>query len=391
MAYDFETVVKRDSQGSAKWLGMKKLCPDIPEDIVPFSIADMELKNPPEMIEGLKQYLDSAVLGYTGPTPEYWKSVVSWMDRRHSWKVDADEIVCTPGIVLALHYAVNAYAKPGEGIIIMTPVYYPFYRVIKNSGCEIVSNPLVDCKDHYAIDFDDLEAKAKDPKNTVLMLSNPHNPVGRVWTPDELERIGKICMDNSVVILSDEIHFDLIMPGYKHTVMANLSEALRQHTVTFTSPSKTFNIAGLQLSNIVIPNAELRKKFKASMGRDMVSWMNALCYKACQLSYDLCEPWLEELLKHLDHNRQLVEDFINERLPEARVYRLEGTYLQWIDLRSLGLDADALEKRMLDNYLFMDEGYIFGEAGAGFERLNLACPAHVIESALVRFEKAVKG
>ncbi len=308
MTYDFETVVKRDLQGSAKWLGMKALRPDVPDDIVPFSVADMELKNPPEMIEGLKEYLDSVVLGYTGPTPQYWESVVSWMDRRHQWKVSPDEILCTPGIVLALHYAVNAYTRPGEGVIVMTPVYYPFYRIIKNSGCEIVSNALIDCEDHYEIDFEDLEKKASDPMNKALILSNPHNPVGRVWTPKELKQIGRICMDNDIVILSDEIHFDLIMPGYKHTVMASLSEELRQRTVTFTSPSKTFNIAGLQLSNIVIPNAELRRKFKESMGKDMVSWMNAICYKACQLAYDRCEPWLEELLKLLDHNRRFAED-----------------------------------------------------------------------------------
>src|SRR5665647_81554 len=258
MKYDFETIIDRRSTGSGKWDQMIRCNPDVSRGVVPFSVADMELKNPPEITEGLKKYIDSTILGYTQPTDSYLNAVCDWMKRRHGWVVKRDWIIGSPGVVNALFLAVKAFTNQGDGIIIQTPVYYPFYAAIERNQRALVKNPLIYTGSNYFIDYDDLERKAHDPKNKVLLFCSPHNPVGRVWTPEELTRVGEICLRNNVLIISDEIHFDLIMPGHKHTVFANVSEDLANNTIVCTSPSKTFNLAGMQTSNIIIPNEIIR-------------------------------------------------------------------------------------------------------------------------------------
>lgn len=387
--YDFETIVNRTNTGSPKWEQMKELKPDVKEDTVPFSVADMELKNPPEIIEGLKEYLGTAVLGYTVPTKEYFDSVCGWMKKRHGWEVKPEWIVNSPGVVGAFYSAIRALTDPGDGVIVMTPVYYPFYSAIERNGRTVVKNPLLNTGTSYYIDFEDLERKARDPRNKILLFCSPHNPVGRVWRREELERIGEICLRHSVLIISDEIHFDIIMPGHRHTVFATLSEELGDNMIVCTAPSKTFNLAGMQTSNIVIPNREIRDAYIREVEAQGFFTLNIMGFKACEIAYSRCEAWLEEFIQLVQHNHLELRRYIEENIPAIRVYSMEGTYLQWMDFRGLGLDRVQLEKLMQESELFFDEGYIFGDEGSCFERMNIACPTSVMMKALKRLKDTV--
>lgn len=388
MKYNFETSMRRIGVGSFKWDSMLQDNPEIGEDVVPLSVADMELFNPPEIIEGLKDYLDHIILGYTGATDAYYDAVTNWMERRHGFRPEKEWFVETAGVVPALNMLVKAYTKPGDAVMITTPVYYPFRGSVESNNRELVENPLILVDDHYEIDFEDFEEKAKRPEVVLYILCSPHNPIGRIWTKEELERISQICLENNVFIISDEIHFDLIMPGYKHVSMATLEEKYLNNCAVCTAPSKTFNLAGFQTSNLFISNKERRDMVESARGYHS---LNILGYKACELAYDRCEEWLEQLLVHLDGNRKLVEDFMAEHLPEVKVHRLEGTYLQWLDFRAWGMSKEELEAFMTKKaQWYTDEGYIFGEGGAGFERINLACTRTALEAALKRLLAAVE-
>lgn len=390
--YNFQDIYPRAKGGALKWEKMYQHNPELGEEVIPFSVADMEFATPPEVIEGLKRYMDEIpVFGYTGPTQSYYDAVIGWMRRRHGWEIEKDWIFPTAGVVPALYLAVNAFTRPEDGVIIMPPVYGPFHRAVTQNGRKLVESPLIENREQhsYEIDFDDLARKAADKNNKMLILCSPHNPVGRVWKREELARVAEICLQNDVLVLSDEIHFDIILPGYQHTVFAQLGEAVQNNCVVCTAPSKTFNTAGLQTSNIVIPNPVLRQQFAEQFGRMGNFSLNCLGYRSCELAYNCCEEWLEQMLSHIESNRKLVEDFLAAELPQLHPYRLEGTYLLWIDCRDLGLDAQALENLMQDKAQFYcDEGYIFGEGGTGFERINLACPPRYLEAALHRLKAA---
>ncbi len=389
MKHDFETLLHRKGKGSGKWDDIYEYDASVPDDIVPLSVADMELLNAPEIVEGLKDHLDNCILGYTSPTDAYFDAVISWMKRRHSWEIEKDWIVPFNGVVAALFNAVKAYTEPGEGVIVMPPVYYPFFWAVEMTDRKLVKNPLIDTGDDYEIDFADLVEKAKDPANRLLIFCSPHNPVGKVWSKETLEKLGRICIDNGVTIVSDEIHFDLILPGHRHTMFSSISDEFAENSIICTAPSKTFNLAGMHTSNIIIKNAELRKKFEDARGPGFFS-LGAMGYKACELAYNKAEGWLDDFLVFLDGNRKYVEDFISEHLPMIKVRELGGTYLQWWDCRKLNMNDGDMERFMKDKVrLFLDEGYIFGEGGSGFERINLACPRHVLEAALKRLRSAV--
>ena len=389
MKYDFTTLVDRSNLGSFKWNGMKRLYPDVPSGIVPFSVADMELKNPPEVIEGLKKYLDEAILGYTGPTDAYYDAVISWMKRRHNWDIKKEWFVTTTGVVTGFQAAIKSVIEPGDGVIILSPVYYPFSSAIKRFDGEVVSVELINKNGEYFIDFDALKTACENPKNKMLLFCSPHNPIGRVWTKEELEQIGELCLKNDVIIVSDEIHHDLIMPGTTHTVFATLSKELEDHMIICTSPSKTFNLAGMQTSNILIPNETLREKYVAAINEISKTSLNALGYKACELAYNEAENWLDELLKLIQHNCEVVCQCMRTYFPEVVISPLQGTYLLWLDFRAFNLSKEALEEKMIKEALwFTDEGYLFGDGGIGFERINLACPTWVLEEALLRLRKA---
>lgn len=388
MKYDFETLVNRTDTGSEKWNMMKADMPDVPENIVPFSVADMEFKPAPEIVEGLKKYLDEAVLGYTGATESYYDAVIRFMERRHGFSPKKEWIVESPGIVPALVQMVAAFTKPQDSVLIMRPVYYPFTRAVEQNGRNLVVSELVINGNRYEIDFEDLEKKAARPDVKLLIFCSPHNPVGRVWTKDELLKVCDICLRNNVFIISDEIHFDLIMPGFTHTSMGTMEEKYLQNCAICTAPTKTFNIAGLQVSNLIIPNEEYREKINAAKGYEA---LNIMSYKACELAYNECEAWLDELIVYIDNNRKLVEEFITERLPMIKVFPLEGTYLMWMDFSALGMEAEELERFMKEKALwFTDEGYIFGDSGRGYERIVIACPRWVLKEALERLADAVE-
>ncbi|MEL7648624.1 MAG: MalY/PatB family protein [Sedimentibacter sp.] len=392
MKYDFETVVNRYGKGSAKYEQMLGWNPDVSEDIIPFSVADMELKNAPEIVEGLKSYLDSHILGYTLPTEGYLNAVCGWMKRRHDWEIKPEWIVGAAGVVGAFYSAIKALTKPGEGVIIMSPVYYPFYSAIELNGRKTVKNPLINTGETYVIDYDDLEEKAKDPNNKILLFCSPHNPVGRVWMKEELEKVAEICLRNEVIIISDEIHFDLIMPGYEHTVFANISEEVANNMIVCTAPSKTFNLAGMQTSNIIIPNQKLRDAYLAEVTSNGFFTLNILGYKACEIAYTQCENWLDQLIELIYNNHLELKKYLEKNLPQVKVYDLEGTYLQWMDFKELGMNKDELEEFMhMEAKVFFDEGYVFGEEGNGFERMNIACPTNVMMTALKRMVSAVKS
>jgi aminotransferase/cystathionine beta-lyase len=385
MNYDFETLVDRSGTGSIKWEQMREWKPDVSRGTVPFSIADMELKNPPEVIEGLKRYLDTAILGYSQPTEAYYEAVCGWMRRRHEWEIRPEWIEGSAGVVEAFFTAIRALSEPGDGVIVQPPVYYPFYSAIERNKRRVVRNSLLFTGETYLIDYEDLEKKASDPRNKVLLFCSPHNPTGRVWTKEELGRVGDICRRHRVHIISDEIHFDLVMPWKEHTVFATISEELADDMIVCTAPSKTFNLAGMQTSNIVIPNAKLREAYKREASANGFSCLGPLGYKACEIAYNECETWLDELLALVWRNHEELRRFVSEKMPTIKALSLEGTYLQWMDCRGLGLDNASLEKLMHEKAeLFLDEGYVFGEEGSGFERMNLACPTWVMREALGR-------
>lgn len=390
MKYDFTTAPNRRESGSSKWEGMKALNPNVPQEVIPLSVADMELKNPPEIIEGVKAYLDEAVLGYPCATEAFFNAVTSWTKRRYNWETKKEWLVTTPGIVNAFHQAVLAYTEPGDGVILLTPVYYPFSFAIQRNDRREVRSALVNVNGRYEIDYEDLEAKARDPKNKLIIFCSPHNPVGRVWNREELERVGRICIDNDVFIISDEIHCDLIMPGYSHTVMASMSEEFLNHTMTCIAPSKTFNLAGMQSSCIFIPNEEKRNLYLEQLLHTAQSnRLHILSYKSTELAYTKCDDWLDGCLELLDTNRKAVERFIAEKLPQIRVTPLEGTYLMWLDCRELGIDYKELERINVEEaYFFTDEGYIFGPEGQGYERINIACPTEKLMEAMERMAEA---
>jgi len=386
--YDFETVITRYGTGSGKWDEMREVNPDIHDGIIPFSVADMEFTTALEIKEGLKEFIDNNVLGYASPNDEYKTSVCNWMKKRHNWDISPEWIKETHGIVDAFFAAIKAFTKEGEGVMLMTPVYYPMYMGISRNNRVLVENKLIRKESTYVIDFEDFEAKAKDPNTKLLILCSPHNPTGRVWTVEELRKIGRICIDNGVIIISDEIHNDLITPGYKHTVFASISEEFAQHSIICTAPSKTFNLAGLQISNVIIPNQDLRQTFTTEL---MTNTLNPKCsilgYEACRLGYEYCEEWLGQVIELIDKNRKIIIEFMEREFPQIKVMNMEGTYLLWIDFNGLGIGYRELERILrMEAQLFFDEGYIFGDAGIGFERWNLACPTQYIHEGLLRLK-----
>ena len=390
MKYDFETVHKRFNTGSMKWNELSKFGVKEADDIIPFSVADMEFVTPPEIVAAIKNQLDTSIMGYENPSPDYLASVCSWLKSRHNWNAKPEWILPSHGVVDAFFQAVRTFTEEGDGVMLMTPVYYPMYTAINSTRRKLVDNPLINTGTRYEIDFDDMERKAADPNTKMLILCSPHNPVGRVWTREELTRIGEICLRNNVLVVSDEIHFDLIMPGNKHTVFASISDEFADNCLVLTAPSKTFNIAGLQTSNVLIPNPELRERFLQTLRLSNPNpKCNILGYYAAEAAYKLCGKWLDECLIVIDTNRRIIADFLKRELPMLKPYRLEGTYLQWIDMNGLGIDYRELERINHEEAgLFFDEGYVFGKQGEGFERWNLACPSRYIEEALARMKTA---
>ncbi len=393
MDYDFKTVVDRYNTGSYKYDMVTALNPiAAQEKIVPFTVADMEFKTAPEIVDGLKKYVDEKILGYTGPTEDHHRAVIKWMKRRHQWEISKEWIINTPGVVGALFNSVRAFTQPSEGVIVFSPVYFPFYKSIELSGRNVVKSSLVYQDGRYQINFEEFEEKAKDPNNKALMFCSPHNPVGRVWSKQELEEIARICEKYNVMILSDEIHFDLIMPGVEHVVFSKINDWVKENSVIYTAPTKSFNLAGLHVSNIIIPNERLRGLFQTEMDRFSGMSISLFGYEATKIAYNECGDWIDQVNQTIYDNHIILKDYLEENHNYIKVHDLEGTYLQWLDFRALGLNEEELRRFLHeDALLFMVEGQLFGGEGSGFQRMNLACPKEVLNHALHRLTKALQS
>ena len=392
MSYDFTTLVSRKNTGSSKWEQMYSWNPEVTEDVVPLSVADMEFKPAPEIVEGLKKYLDTAVLGYTKAYPAFLDSVISWMERRHKYQVEKEWILNTPGVVNAFYAAVNAFTEPGEGVIIFKPVYYPFSMAIEKNKRNIVNCPLIEKDGYYTIDYEKFDEISKDPKNKLLIFCSPHNPVGRVWKKEELAKVGELCLKYNVRIIADEIWRDIIMPGVVHTPMASISKEIEDITVTCFSPTKTFNIAGLQASFATFPRKEELERFDCELGILDIKRNNPFSLVAFETAYTKCDEWVNQLNEFLSSNMDYAIDFIKNRIPEVKICKAEGTYLLWLDFSSLGFTKEELSEFMKrEAKVAMDDGYWFGDNGIGYERMNIACPRYMLEEGLTRIEKAVKS
>jgi len=388
--YNFDEVVNRKGTDSSKWDLLKVKGYD--EDVMPMWVADMDFKVLPDIHEALSKRLEHEIYGYSMTGDDYYSAVIHWMKTRHHWDIEKEWIVTTPGVVSALAVAVNSYTEPGDAVIIQKPVYYPFDGVIDGNGRKKIENPVIFCEDHYEIDFEDFEKKIVDNNVKMYILCNPYNPIGKVWTRDELKRIGDICKKHNVIVAADEIHHDFIYPGFEHVPFYEVDPSYKEFSIVATAPSKTFNLAGMQTSNIMIANEEMRKKYQTTKQRSGVNDANFLGRLACQTAYMKGALWVDELVAYLKGNLDFMTKFFEEHLPQIKVIQPQGLYLVWVDFRSLGMDHEALEKFMLEKAkLWLDEGYIFGVGGEGFERFNIALPRQELEKALIQLEKAVKS
>ncbi|KAA3663917.1 MAG: pyridoxal phosphate-dependent aminotransferase [Chloroflexi bacterium] len=400
MTFNFDQEVDRIGTYSVKWefvsVGDESIYSDAAHAkygdrrLLPLWVADMDFQSPPAVIDALGKRVAHGIFGYTKPTDSYFETVIDWISRRYGYAVEKEWIELSPGVVPALHMLVETFLQPGEKVLIQRPVYYPFFSAVENNGCEIVSNSLVYENGRYHIDFDDLAQKAADPAVKMAILCSPHNPVGRVWTREELTCFAEICMANDVLIVSDEIHCDLIVNGHTFTSLATISEQLFQNSIICTAPSKTFNLAGLKTSNIIIPNREKREAFHAKMNSHGVYGANVFGPIAAEAAYNHGEPWLEEVLAYIEENYHFLKSYLAENLPQLKVIPLEGTYLVWVDCRTLGLDSKSRKELMMEcAKVYLDEGELFGPEGEGFERFNLACPRSILAEALERIKTAV--
>ncbi len=385
MKYDFDKTIDRRATNSYKW-------DSAPEGVLPMWVADMDFRTAPAIIDALQKRVVHGIFGYTRVPDAYYDAVTSWFSRRHGWDIDREWIIYTSGVVPAVSAVIKALTVPGDKVIVQTPVYNCFFSSIRNNGCEIVSNPLCRTADTYEMDFDALERCAADPRAKVMLLCNPHNPAGRVWTPDELTRLGNICLRNGVTVVSDEIHCELVYQGFKYTPFASLSDAFLHRSVTCVSPSKAFNIAGLQIANIVTFDADLRRRIDKAININEVCDVNPFGVAATIAAYNEGEEWLNQLVDYLHGNYEAMAEFCRRELPEFSIARLEGTYLVWMDCSSLGMSSDALEHALLDDArLWLNAGTMYGAEGEGYMRWNIACPRSVMLDGLNRFLNFVRS
>lgn len=379
MKYDFDKTIDRRATNSYKW-------DSAPEGVLPMWVADMDFRTAPAIIDALQKRVAHGIFGYTRVPDAYYDAVTSWFSRRHGWDIDREWIIYTSGVVPAVSAVIKALTVPGDKVIVQTPVYNCFFSSIRNNGCEIVSNPLRRTADTYEMDFDALERCAADPRAKVMLLCNPHNPAGRVWTPDELTRLGNICLRNGVTVVADEIHCELVYQGFKYTPFASLSDAFLHRSVTCVSPSKAFNIAGLQIANIVAFDNDLRSRIDKAININEVCDVNPFGVAATIAAYNEGEEWLNQLVDYLHGNYEAMAEFCRRELPEFPITRLEGTYLVWMDCSSLGMPSDALEHALLDDArLWLNAGTMYGAEGEGYMRWNIACPRSVMLDGLNRF------
>lgn len=387
---DFDTVIERKNTNCLKYDFARRR--GMPEDVLPLWVADMDFKTSSYVQDALEKQITHGIFGYSEVQEEYFEAVKGWMKRHYDWEISERWLIKTPGIVFALAMAVKAFTKPGDRILIQLPVYYPFREIIEDNGRVMVSNTLTYGEDNkYHIDFNDFEQKIIRENIKLFFLCNPHNPVGRVWSKDELTRLGDICYKHHVIVVSDEIHADFVFQG-KHQVFADIKKEYEEITITCTSPSKTFNLAGLQLSNIFIPNPQIKKAFREQINAAGYSQLTVMGLVACEAAYRHGDEWYEAMHQYVQDNIAFTKNYVEENLPGVTMVEHEGTYLVWLDFRGTGLSVDQLEHLIIhEAKLWLDSGTIFGECGKGFQRINVACPRSVLNEALGRIKNALSN
>ncbi len=396
MKYDFDQVYSRKGTNCAKWDAVKTIFGS--EDVIPMWVADMDLPTARPIVEALETRARHEFYGYTQPGPGLIEAIVERLKRKFNWQIEPEWIVFTPGVVPALNIAVRSLTHPGDDIVLQEPVYYPFFSVVKQNGCQVLTNQLKLSNGRYEIDFVDLERKfgprigMRDTpgRARAIILCNPHNPIGRLWNEEELKRVGDIAIGSGATVISDEIHCEILFKGYRHTPFASISREFEQNCILCMAPSKTFNLAGLQASSIIIPNKKLRDSFNEA--RVGVPGSSLFGLTAMEAAYRYGDEWLEQLLDYLQKNLEFTLKYFTEKIPGITVIKPQATYLLWLDCRQLGLDDMKLRSFMREKAkVGLDDGFLFGAGGSGFQRMNIACPRSILEEALHRIEIAVNS
>ncbi len=382
--YNFDKIIDRTGSQSVKW-------DSVEPDVIPMWVADMDFETAPAVKDALLRRVEHGVFGYTRVDEQYYDALIGWFQRRHGWTIGRDSILYTTGVVPAISCIIRALTMPGDNVLVTTPVYNCFFSCIRNQGCQVSESPLREVGDHYEVDWDDFEARCAQEKTTVFLLCNPHNPGGRVWTRDELARMGDICQRNGVTVISDEIHCEFVLPGHTFVPMATASDTCARITVALNSPSKCFNVAGLQIANIICPDDGLRRRIDRVINIHEVCDVNPFGPVALKAAYNESGQWLDELVRYLADNFTALRDYLAHNLPQVRVMDLEGTYLAWVDIRALGLSSDEATSIIHDRgRVLVSSGTIYGAAGEGFLRINMACPRSVLLNGLKRIVLALK-
>lgn len=387
---DFDKVIDRRNTRCLKYDFAKRR--GMPEDVLPLWVADMDFATSSYIEDALIERAKHGIFGYSEVQTPYFEILENWLKKHHNWDVQEKWLIKTPGVVFALAMAVKAYTEIDEGILIQAPVYYPFYEVIRDNGRKIVENELYLGDDNrYHIDFEDFEDKIISEKVRLFILCSPHNLVGRVWTAEELVKLGDICVKHGVIVVSDEIHADFVFKG-RHHVFASLKKEFENISITCTSPSKTFNLASMMMSNIFIPNHELKRKFRKELDAAGTSQLGIMGLVACEAAYCKGEEWYRSMIEYVRKNIEFTKEYIAENIPDVSMIDIEGTYLVWLDFHKTGLSAEELDRRIIHNAkLWLDSGKIFGKCGEGFQRINVACPRSILKEALDRIKNILKG
>ncbi len=383
MKYNFDELINRRNSNSVKW-------DSADPDVLPMWVADMDFRTAPCIIEALGKRVRHGIFGYCHVPDRYYQATIDWMSRRHNVMLNREWIIYTSGVVPAISAVIKALTRPGDAVLVQTPVYNCFFSSIRNNGCGIVESPLVYDNLTYHIDFDDLEAKLSLPEVKLMLICNPHNPAGRVWTREELQKIGELCMRHGVIPVSDEIHCELTFNGHDYTPFASISDEYASKSVTCMSPSKAFNIAGLQIANIICADPTWRALIDKAININEVCDVNPFGVDALIAAYTDGEDWLDNLRKYLWNNYLIVCDFMHRELPIIGITKLEGTYLVWLDCRKLGMTSLEIKQRLLkESKVWLTEGTVYGNAGEGFMRLNIACPQERLLDGLNRIKSAL--
>jgi cystathionine beta-lyase len=387
MNYNFDDIIDRYNTDSLKYDFARES--GKPEGILPFWVADMDFRVAPAITDAIIAQAKHGIYGYTEAKKPYYDALSAWFSERHNFPIRPEWVLKTPGVVFAIALAVNAFTEKGDAVLIQKPVYYPFFEVIEDSGRRVIGNPLVMTNGHYEIDFEDFEAKIADNHSRLFLLCSPHTPGGRVWTREELTRMGDICLRHSCLVLSDEIHCDFVLPEHKHTVFSAISEEFAQNSVICTSPTKSFNIATLQVSNLIIQNRELKHTLRKQIDAVGYSQLSGVSLAACRAAYERGGEWFDAAWSYIRGNLDFMRTYLRENIPQIRLIEPEGTYLVWLDCRESGIEPEKLDKFITEKAgLWFDDGTMFGNEGLGYTRINIACPRGRLEKAMRQLRDA---